>query len=90
MAAIAVHGRTREQYYSGNADWNIIKEVKEAVNIPVIGNGDIVDGKSAKKMMDETGCDGVMVARAARGNPWIFNEINTFLAFSTGSCGYDN
>ena len=79
VAAIAVHGRTREQYYSGNADWNIIKEVKEAVNIPVIGNGDIVDGESAKKMMDETGCDGVMVARAARGNPWIFNEINTFL-----------
>ena len=75
VAAIAVHGRTREQYYSGNADWNIIKEVKEAVNIPVIGNGDIVDGESAKKMMDETGCDGVMVARAARGNPWIFNEI---------------
>lgn len=79
VAAIAVHGRTREQYYSGNADWNIIKEVKEAVNIPVIGNGDIVDGESAKKMMDETSCDGVMVARAARGNPWIFNEINTFL-----------
>lgn len=78
-AAVAVHGRTREQYYSGKADWEIIRQVKEAVDIPVIGNGDIVDGKSAKAMMEETGCDGVMVGRAARGNPWIFHQINTYL-----------
>lgn len=73
--AIAVHGRTREQYYSGKADWTIIKKVKEALNIPVIGNGDIVDYESAKRMIDETGCDGIMVARKAQGNPWIFREI---------------
>lgn len=73
--AVAVHGRTREQYYSGKADWSIIARVKEAVSIPVIGNGDIVDTDSAKRMIDETGCDGVMVARAAQGNPWIFREI---------------
>ena len=78
-AAIAVHGRTREQYYSGNADWDIIRQVKEAVSIPVIGNGDVVDALSAKKMMDETGCDGVMVGRACRGNPWILREITQYL-----------
>jgi nifR3 family TIM-barrel protein len=77
--AVAVHGRTREQYYSGKADWTIIAKVKEAVNIPVIGNGDIVDAESAKRMIDETGCDGIMVARAAQGNPWIFREITAGL-----------
>jgi nifR3 family TIM-barrel protein len=78
-AAIAVHGRTREQYYSGKADWDIIRQVKEAVSIPVIGNGDVVDGISAQKLLDETGCDGIMVGRASRGNPWIFREINNYL-----------
>ena len=77
-AAIAVHGRTREQFYSGKADWNIIRQVKEAVKVPVIGNGDVIDGESAKRMFEETGCDGVMVARAAQGNPFIFREINSF------------
>ena len=79
VAAIAVHGRTREQYYSGKADWEIIRDVKRAVSIPVIGNGDVVDGKSAKRMLDETGCDGVMVGRAAQGNPWIFHQIEQYL-----------
>lgn len=78
-AAVAVHGRTREQYYSGVADWEIIRKVKEAVTIPVIGNGDVVDGKSAKRMIDETGCDAIMVGRACRGNPWIFREITQYL-----------
>ncbi|MCR5404952.1 MAG: tRNA dihydrouridine synthase DusB [Butyrivibrio sp.] len=81
--AVAVHGRTREQYYSGRADWNIIREVREALKIPVIGNGDVVDGESARRMFDETGCDGVMIARAAQGNPFIFREIKSF--FETGS-----
>lgn len=78
-AAIAVHGRTREQYYTGRADWDIIRQVKEAVRIPVIGNGDVTDGPSAKAMLLETGCDGIMIGRAARGNPWIFREINHYL-----------
>lgn len=77
--AVAVHGRTREQYYSGAADWSIIKAVKEAVNIPVIGNGDIKCGADAKRMLEETGCDGVMVGRAAEGNPFIFREITAFM-----------
>ena len=74
-AAVAVHGRTREQYYSGNADWDIIRQVKEAVSIPVIGNGDVISGESALAMMRETGCDGVMIGRGAQGNPWIFSEL---------------
>lgn len=78
-SAIAVHGRTRAQYYSGQADWNIIRAVKEAVKIPVIGNGDVTDGASAKKLLDETGCDGVMIGRAAQGNPWIFREVAAYL-----------
>lgn len=78
-AAIAVHGRTREQFYSGKADWDIIGEVKRAVSIPVIGNGDVVDGESAKRLLATTGCDGVMIGRAARGNPWIFREVIGYL-----------
>jgi tRNA-dihydrouridine synthase B len=78
-SAIAVHARTREQYYSGRADWEIIRRVKERVSVPVIGNGDVTNGPDAKRMMEETGCDAVMLARAARGNPWIFREINTYL-----------
>lgn len=74
-AAIAVHGRTREQYYSGRADWEIIRQVKEAVKIPVIGNGDVTSGERAAALREQTGCDGVMIARGAQGNPWIFSEL---------------
>lgn len=73
-AAVSVHGRTRMQYYSGNADWDMIRQVKEAVNIPVFGNGDVFTGEDALRLMDETGCDGVMIARGALGNPWIFRD----------------
>lgn len=78
-AAVAVHGRTREQFYSGRADWEIIAKVKEAVSIPVIGNGDVTDGETAEKLLVETGCDGVMIGRAARGNPWLFREVIAYL-----------
>ena len=79
VSAIAVHGRTREQYYSGEAYWEIIRQVKNAVSIPVIGNGDVDSPRKAEKMMRETGVDGVMIARAARGNPWIFHQVIHYL-----------
>lgn len=81
-AAIAVHGRTRQQYYSGTADWETIRRVKEAVTIPVIGNGDVDSPLKAQALLKETGCDAVMIGRAVRGNPWLFRELNHY--FTTG------
>lgn len=82
-AAVAVHGRTREQYYSGKADWDIIRQVKEAVSIPVIGNGDILKAEDVIAMKEQTGCDGFMIGRGAQGNPWIFSQILSY--FKTGT-----
>lgn len=79
--AVAIHGRTREQFYSGKADWQIIKELKEALQIPVIGNGDIFLPKDAKTMLEETGCDAVMIGRGCQGNPWIFQRVAHYLQF---------
>lgn len=79
VAAVAVHGRTREQYYSGKADWDIIAQVKDAVKIPVIGNGDVDSPQAALDLLTQTGCDGVMIGRAAQGNPWIFRDVVSFL-----------
>ncbi len=78
-SAVTVHGRTREQYYSGKADWDIIKEVKNALDVPVIGNGDVFSPESAKAMFDYTGCDAIMIGRAAEGNPWIFKRITHYI-----------
>ncbi|MBE5947121.1 MAG: tRNA dihydrouridine synthase DusB [Lachnospiraceae bacterium] len=80
VSAIAVHGRTREQYYHGQADWSVIKAVKDTVSVPIIGNGDICSGADVIRMKEETGCDSVMIGRAAKGNPWIFSEIKHYLA----------
>ncbi len=82
-AAVAVHGRTREQYYAGEADWDIIRQVVEAVSIPVIGNGDVTDGESARRMLEQTGCAAVMIGRAARGNPWLFRQTAAYLRDGT-------
>ncbi|MDI3530087.1 MAG: tRNA-dihydrouridine synthase, partial [Thermoanaerobacter sp.] len=79
VKAVAVHGRTREQFYSGKADWSIIKKVKESVKIPVIGNGDIFTPEDAKRMFEETGCDAILIGRGAQGNPWIFKRTVHFL-----------
>ena len=81
-AAVAVHGRTREQYYSGKADWDIIRQVKEAVSIPVIGNGDLLSAEDVIAMYEQTGCDGFMIGRGAQGNPWIFKQVLHY--FETG------
>lgn len=79
ISAITIHGRTRDEFYSGKADWDIIKKVKQSVNIPVIGNGDVIDEESAKHMIEYTGVDGIMIGRGAMGNPWIFAQIEHYL-----------
>jgi len=76
---IAVHGRTRAQYYSGTANWDVIRQVKEAVSIPVLGNGDVFTPQDAKAMLEQTGCDGIMIARGVRGNPWLFKQVKAYL-----------
>ncbi len=83
VSAITVHGRTRDEFFSGEVDLDIIKKVKEAVSIPVIGNGNIVDGKSAKEMFEKTDCDAIMIGRASYGNPWVFNSIIKYLEDGT-------
>jgi len=83
VSAIFIHGRTRNQLYSGTVDYKIIKEVKDAVDVPVIGSGDVLSGPQAKKMFDETGCDGILIARGGLGNPWIFREIEAYLKDGT-------
>ncbi len=77
--AVAIHARTREQFYSGEADWDIIRQVKDAVGVPVIGSGDVISPMDASDMLKQTGCDGIMIARGARGNPWIFEQVKAYL-----------
>lgn len=79
ISALAIHGRTREQYYSGEADWDIIKEIKQSISIPVIGNGDVFEIEDAINMLEKTNCDAIMIGRGAQGNPWIFNRINHYM-----------
>ena len=79
ISALAIHGRTREQFYSGKADWDIIAEIKQSINIPVIGNGDVFDVQDAVNMLEKTKCDAIMIVRGSQGNPWIFNRINHYM-----------
>ena len=79
ISAVTIHGRTREQYYSGKADWDIIKEIKDSISIPVIGNGDVFEIEDAINMLEKTNCDAIMIGRGAQGNPWIFNRINHYM-----------
>lgn len=79
ISAVAIHGRTREQFYSGKADWGIIRDIKEAINIPVIGNGDVFEVQDAVNMLEKTKCDAIMIGRGSQGNPWIFNRINHYM-----------